>query len=743
MQDGRYMYLSSVGRNLAALLVAGIASAVIAAPLSIVADLPAISEGSAEPFLVEVRESEGAEARQVQVVATQPTVIEVRPGLYEVRLSHSGYWAAPATIYVTEKGGRADLTIHAATRLEGRFKSSARSVVTPPKLWARFGAAGDDIRDPSLIGETECRIAKLSFSCDVPAARLDVAIKAPGHVSRYWWNLDAKGDSVSIGTLDLRPGASLVGHVTVPREHAESVQNVILSLVPVRAARSASAIEDERIGTTIAATAKPNRRGFFAFEGLAPGAYVLDGALEKLTARKVTVNIIEKTEAELRESLVLEAPGTLVVEVTPAQDPWERPWILVLARRSPVAGVVQTERQGRANEKGNWSAEGLPSGDYSLEVRTENQDRWLTQDLSIPLTAGPLLVEVSRVRLRGTVTLGGSPLQAGLILTDRKGASIRAGSDSEGRFGTYFPRLSEGRFSEVTINAAKPPVATTLQNVRLEGTDDEDRRLDIALPGTVLTGEVIDTDGKPVSSAVVTANHESGISIPEIRAESDGTFRVHGLPEGFVRLRARGDQGRAGDAVRVQISDDSENPAFVQLVLRDSRTIHGNVVSATGPVPGAIVHAFPRPGGAFLSPMTATDAKGHYTVRLPSSTEEADFFVAAPGFAVRMFRHRIEEAEMNVPVSQNGGTLVIEMDLKSGELRRVPSPSITHRGAAFRLGALFREARVEVNENLWRATVPDLEPGAYTVCEDSANPSCFSVNLAPFASSTVRLSGSE
>lgn len=732
------MHVPQVVRRLALLLLAGVvASTASAAPLSVTLRSHRTSGDGPDAFVLQIRSSAGADVRTERISTTSPISVNVQQGLYELRLvDAAGFWSAPVTAFVGEQGATAEVSVYEVTTLEGRFTSGRQPTTPPSQLSARFRSVKDDTTGDLINGETSCRVNQLKWACDVPSARLDVAIKTPGHVSRYWWNVGAKGKRLSLGALDLRPGASLVGQIQLPVEYNRRNAEVLVRLTPVRHARSSNSAEDDRIASTVSPTTKPNARGFFVFEGVAPGGYVLDAVLDKLTARKINVRIIESVETELREALILDLPSAINVAVLPARDPWKRPWVVSLKRRSSIPSIVHTERQGHADGDGSWSAQDLPSGDYILDVLTENQDRWATREFSVPL-ADTLTIDVPRLRVRGKVTIGDKPLRAEVTLVDDNGVSIRTVSDSNGRFGAYYPAGDE-RIAEVSVIANDPPVAATIDDVRMQVSESGDRSLNISLPDTTIVGDVVDDQGKPVSTAVVNANHDRGITIPEIGVDGNGSFSVRGLPPGNLRLRARGDQGRFSEVVHVQLTEDPRNPVAVRLILKQSRILSGQVVAPSGPVPGAIVHAFPRPGGAFFSPNTTTDANGQYSVQLPSGTLEADVFVDAPGFATRMFRQRVRDERLDVPVAQVFGTLVVEIKYEQGD-RRDFAPTLAHLGAAFRLG-IFRNVRVEADGSRWRATVLELEPGDYVVCDDNARPSCVQVTVAPFGAVTASLS---
>ena len=168
--------------------------------------------------------------------------------------------------------------------------------------------------------------------------------------------------------------------------------------------------------------------------------------------------------------------------------------------------------------------------------------------------------------LRGTVTLDGRPLVgatvrlerreganpgqiAAILLGGRAGANVAgsAKTDEEGRYeldearhGTYRLAISHGSLAMASIH-----------EVDVSGPE---QTLDVALRDTVLTGRVLDADGRPIAGAQILVDPYDGANASTIaallrqqsagdegvRTAADGTFELHGVATGTtLTVRAR------------------------------------------------------------------------------------------------------------------------------------------------------------------------------------------------------------
>jgi hypothetical protein len=658
--------------------------------------------------------------------------IDVDPGLYLVTVTDERLWAPLQAVAVPMGGASATLIVFRRSTLHGTFKPTTNTVARPKEVHVRFRPLDDaGALESGARGESPCSLTGWRWTCTVPATTLDVSIKAIGYLGRFWWGLDASADR-DLGSIALRRGAAVVGRVVVPRPYRSKIAEVSVTLRPQTAAPGLG--RDSR-RATLAHSIHPDGRGNFHFDGIPQGAYLLTATLATLAARAQPLRVIADAEADLRAPLILEEPQTVDFIVSPPRDHWDRPWVLQLQRKSEIGGVVVTERQARLDERGTWRVTNLPGGDYLISVRTVTGDAWLTRELSVPLDGDAVSLDVAPILLSGTVSLGQKPLRAKIwIGGEGHQLSIRTASAPDGKFAAYVPRSRKEEIGLVTIASELPKV---LAHVRVtpDQLNEEEMRLTIELPATQIGGEVVDTDGNHVSRAVVNVSPDDG-AVVQVPVQEDGSFHVYGISRGHIDLAAVAEGGRQSDRVAVNLEADATPEEFVRLVVRPARVLKGQVVSQTGPVPGAVVHAFPLPAGAFISPRISTDVDGRFTQPLPPSCSVADVIVFAPGFALRFFRQMVTDEEVPVMVSQITSQLRLAIRRTDAEHHRWPD--LGHGGATRSL-AMFLNFGARVDQSrgdIWTVEVPDVEPGQYTFCTpDSAQ--CVSVTAPPFGLAEV------
>lgn len=681
----------------AALLLA-VAAPAFAATLSVSIDASRVPEAK-RPFAIRVETSPESGVEAV-ADATRPVQIEVQPGTYHVVLTEPGYWARAREMYVDAGGAAVQLIVHRESAVRGRVTAAGK---IPDHLFTRF-QSGDG--SPDARGETQCTIVRRSFSCRVPAVRLDLALEAPGYVTRYRTNVDASTKAADLGVLDLVPGAVLSGHVVAPR--GVPLEKAVVRATAVRSAPAADDMHDER-GGLASLSAPVNARGFFHFDGIASGDYTLEASAGARKSVRHTVRVIELTEAELREPLILEEPHDLDVAVHPTRDPYNRRWIVKLERRSDVEMLVETERHQTLPPDGRSTLRSIPAGQYTLVLRTEGGETWAEREITVP---GHSVVDITlpKTFLRGSLMLDGKPLQADLELHHGGGAAVAARSDAGGKFALFFPEDGVEWIDRVRIRSNAPRVDRVLHHLSVARDERGNASVTIDLAPTFLAGVVVDAQGRPVRRGVVRVeSRETGMQ--QLPTDDDGTFEIHALPAGRLRVRAYGVKA-ASHAVDVEVVENGRT-ADLRLVVQPVLHLTGRVLSPSGPIPGALVYAFPQPGGAIASPITTTGPDGRYDIALPAETAEVDVFVSAPSFATQFFRQRLTgSAELDLRLTQTWGTLVVEA-------RDVQRALLRHRGAAVGLNLFAYHGATRSGSEL---RIPNLEPGAYTICVETCIP---------------------
>lgn len=682
-----------------------------AATLSVTVDVSAGGE-TQRAFAIRVEAADGTALAAV-AAPSRSSQLELPPGTCSVSLSEPRYWAEPRAVYVGPDGASVRLLVYPEVNVQGRVTATGK---IPTQLMARFQSA--DANGPR--GETACTIVQRSFSCAIPAARLDLALKAQGFVTRYRWGVDAAAKPGDIGVIDLVPGAVLTGYVSA--ERGVRWDKAVVRATPLRAAPAFEGTDGARSGLATL-SAPVNARGFFHFDGIAPGDYTLEASAGTRRSVRHAVRVIETAEAELREPLVLEEPHDLAVSVHPSRDPYNRRWIVELERRTDVAMRVETERQESLSAEGRGTLQSIPAGQYTLVVRSEGGETWAQRELTVPdVTA--VEITLPRTFLRGLLTLDGKPLQAALELHHRGGA-VAAHSAADGRFALFFPEKDVERIERVRIRSDEPRVDRTLDNVPIDRDDEGNASVRVELPPTYLAGVVVDAQGKPVSGAIVRVEspQERGQEVP---AGEDGTFEIHALAPGTLRLRAYAAKA-ISNAIQLEVAENGRTND-VRLVVRPTLRLTGRVLSASGPLPGAAVYGFPQPGGAIASPIATTGPDGRYDIALPPETTDVDIFVSAPSFATQFFRQRLAGTnELDLRVTQSSGTLVVE----TADIRQT---LVHHRGAVVGLSLFAYHGGIGEGAAL---RIPSIEPGSYLICNGPAR--CETVTVVPHGQVRVRL----
>jgi hypothetical protein len=668
--------------------------------------------------------------------------------VWTLRASAEGYWSAPAV--VTTRTDSIRLVLWPAGRLVGSLTWPPGEEM-PDALKVRFDPA--QLEDPKTIaGRDTCSLLEEGrrFVCTLPAGKHDFALRVTGYVSLYLWDRTlAPGEERDLGTLKLVPGSSVVGWVeTQDGRPFDDTTQVELRPQFLNSGREDPTTKLDRFDLR----ARPNAKGFFHFAGAAEGLYSLRATQEGCTEALVQgIEVVAGYESRLPDPLVLGPPRELEVRVTPGNDTKGGNWHLKLFQlrreKNTLAAAVDCDALGFA------TIAGMSAGKFHLSVYEEKANRpFYSTALELDLPTTFKDIELSLVKVEGTLLLGDEPLSASLLFGGDFGPSTaELHSDEDGNFHGHLPREGEWK---VQVKSDNPPILTTLRQVEVKRTASQEiARVSLKLPNLQLTGSVVDEAFKPVRAMVKIRPEGDEHDENAFMTEDDGTFEVYGLPEGRIHLTA-GRPGLNSAEVLVDLVKGLEPPP-VQIVVRLSKKIQGVVVSAEGlPVPGATVGMVPWGVLVGSSRSAFTNAQGSFEIELAESTKVAHVVVKAPGYALLVARYELADV----------GHLVLEVNRSWGELE-ISFPKekwewvqVARAGGNFELSLFTQWARLHVSEGLsepGRTIVPRLALGTYTIClsapgsagwssmyaigQSLPDEQCVRVDLQPFARKSIEL----
>lgn len=594
----------------------------------------------------------------------------------------------------------------------------------PKELKLEIRATGNrtTLRDVP-VSQVSCPVAdNASWSCELPAAALDLVLTAEGFVPHYGWGVPFKaGEDRPFGVVELKRGASVVGWVTVEEGSPAPGCRVRLSPLVAPGGRRDPATEKIKRLTLEAAV---NERGFFQITGVPPGSYLLEAEQPGFaTARMSPLEIWEKSETSLQQPLVLRRPLNIELQIVPAVDWIGKLWKISVARRSDFSASFDPAPvyEGPADEQGRMTLRGQAPGTFWIVV-SDSADNQLYNDFGVPIQEpgdAQRVIEIGAVSVRGRVLFGKEPLAATLSFGGRSGAvRVAMESDEEGSFDGMLPRDGAWR---VYVRSADGEVEANTK-VSVEANDQGRALVTVSLPDTHLFGRVVDEQSKPVAGASVQI--ETGQDGQQVWSDAQGRFEVRGLPPGLLTAAAklyRPSGSATSEPAQVFVAE-GQPTGPVELRLRRSKPFLGQVVSARGPVPGASLEIFSRRPAAWFASSARTGLDGSFSAQVPEPTEAVVAVVSAPGNALKVFEVEATGAPVTLSVPSVGGALEItfhetEEAVRTGDLLllyfqdNLPLSLQTLRQWALGHGVSFYTPGPP-----GRLHYPSLAPGDYRVC---------------------------
>jgi hypothetical protein len=496
---------------------------------------------------------------------------------------------------------------------------------------------------------------------------------------------------------------------------------------------------------TLSTTA--NDRGFFQFEAVPPGKYVVLATAPGLSPVQNTVVIVEGAEAALKDPLILSKPETLEVLLNPPQDPSGQPWhVLLYAQRADHLDIAA---DSDAALDGSWRMAGLTSGrSYLVNVKTSRGELWYTDSESFTLQSPPQkrFVELEVERIQGLVTLGKQPLSATLTFGAVHGMeSTEVKSNERGIFEGTLPRLGAWK---VLVDSHSPSVRRVVDVSVARSKSDSGNNVEIHLPSDALAGEILDKEGNTVPKAILNVQKRLSQEFIQKHVEG-GAFRLEGLADGEYEVEAEAPRMDSEKYV-VTVSEHEVDPGFLQIVVKPRRAVQGRITSpsGSGAMGGAVQRLAPGAVPGMLGPPTSADADGRFIAYVSEALQEVCLAVFAPGFATRVVRLPVQDEEQQIPVDQNGGTLIIDQPTD-------PNAFVTRRPVLYKSGcALFPGLLKEKwakGKDRTLITGTGVEAGDYSLCMLSyaemngyavGKPgfsSCVHGTLQPFGALTLKI----
>ena len=635
--------------------------------------------------------------KSITLSVLREEAISLPMGVWSFRPTASGYWG-PEKVVDLARTRDVTLELWPTGEIAGQFRGS----LPPASLRADFEPASP-AGDPS--GWVACEVQGAQWTCQVPEGPLHVALRSRGFTGHYAWRVGVRRTATTtLGAIELRPEASVVGRVRHKDGLAANCRVTITSY-------------DGKPLDGHGFSASTNDYGFFQMIDVPPGQYVLVAEQTGWAKAREPIVVWQRTETTVN-TLRLDRPHSLEIVVDPPLHPGGERWAIQVLGAAPVPGGVEVASDSLATERGVFRQDGLSPGPYQVTVGAQGQN-WASEEVDVP-TAGPVHLRVPLGRLHGTVALGGEPLRTQVIFGGSHGAvRVAFDSDDEGVFEGPFPAGPEAW--DVEIRGEDPPVRRTLHGIRPTPAGDGDFEVAIKLPGTRLTGTVVDEYQQPVERAIV--NFQSA-SAPEklVQTATDehGRFELRALPVGRAHLTAL---GLAGQSAQEEIELRDTKPTDVLLVLGSHSLLKGRVVSADGePIAAATIVAAPVGQALWINVPFTSDRDGYFEARLPKQAQEVALSVGAKGYAFRNLRVAVQP-ELEIVLDRLAGTIVLELDPGLGESAASPREYLVHDGSYEPVGFLrgWGMVNAEPDEGPHPAeanllTLPQMRIGDYWLC---------------------------
>jgi uncharacterized GH25 family protein len=470
----------------------------------------------------------------------------------------------------------------------------------------------------------------------VDAGMVTITAKADGKAPGRKSGLKVVPDQVAdAGTLILEDGRALRGRVIAAKDDAP-VPGATVTLSQPQGFMMSSSRDS-------AGVAISGLDGRFEIAGLEPRTYAVDASQPDYSPSSGRVEI--GADADTDDFVVKLSRGGIITGLVRDAQKATLPNVQVLLTRMGMGGGPQTVTSG---PDGRYSFEKIAPGDY-IVVRA-------------PAAGGPLMLfggmkqvsvregetttfdldESSKINLSGRVLKGGQPVANTMLfftMTDPAASQKelrQSHTDAEGRYQVGLD--AAGTYAVVVAGGGKM-FGGRQSGVPIQVPDQPNPVVDVTVKAAGISGRVMNSEGKPVSGAVVmvrpaaSAGGDGHGRGSQDQSEPDGTFLIDGLDPGTYTLTASAAGYRNAELPPVTIANESDVSA-VDVRLEAGRTVRGRVVDANGNgIAGATVMA--AASGSAPSAMGAigasSDVNGTFLVTAPADGP-IDVTAVAAGF---------------------------------------------------------------------------------------------------------------
>ncbi len=652
-------------------------------------------------ILVRTVDDPKAAERVVPIAAGEARVEARLTSVVALRARVPHFWSKEKIVVVT---GSADIALQLLRTGVARGRATGDQL--PSSIDITFEPVNAKSGD-ALSGTVSCPLAHDGkWTCELPEGVFDVRLHVAGFIPVFRTAIVvAEANDVQLGALALRRGASVAGRVRTG-DGKPLTPSCRVRLTPRSAATNTDkAAHDEAL---LKFVVSPDPRGRFQFVDVPPGNYDLmvnqSGYAEVLRRR---IPVVARTESILNEPITLERPKSAEIIVSPPTDPLGRPWMIRLFDAD--GGVTRVDELAvGATEAGHRRFGLLSLGRYFVTA-SSGEETWFGEERIIAADEEIVHIDVPETRLSGRVSLGERGLPAEITFSDKPTlVAITLRSNEEGEFAGVLPRHEAW---EVKVSAPDAHVLRTFRKMAVDAKDTA--RMVIELGDTVVNGTVLNADGTLHGGGYVAGQDQE--SRQQTPVAADGTFKFAGF-DGDVSLQATATGERTSDQVTVHVSSGAPVATAV-LKLHPMTAIEGRLVSASGPVPGGRVFAWPANASAGSMIPESSDAAGEFRVRMLDASNDAFVTVMAPGYALWHGRLRVDE-RAEILLNQLGGTLKLRMP--SDPSRGVPYVEFGGNAILYMLLVNWSTINGSPHGDPSTMTINEMPAGSYLVCLPTA-----------------------